>query len=456
MNLSELFSVRGVISRSSYVSWGCGLFFLKYNLDRLVAAFIFKRSWHPIYYLVPERATGISNLEIADRQFYFVMLAFALPFIWVGTALTIRRLRSVGLSPLLTVLFFIPFVNFFLFLLLSLLPPKRDTQSEVQLTFLSRLVPHDGMGAAAVGLLVATFFGVVFTMLSVLFFKSYGWGVFVGIPFMAGFCSVLVYGFHEPREFGESISVSLLSVVLIGVLLIGLAIEGFMCVLMAAPIGLLLGFIGGIFAYSLQKNRIEPYRSVSAIIFSTPLLLATEANTGPKNIAEFSVVTSIEIAAPPQDVWKHVVSFSELPSPNEFIFKTGIAYPIRARIEGSGVGATRYCSFSTGDFVEPIEVWDEPRLLKFVVTKNPPPMNEWSPYSQIQPPHIDNFFNSHSGQFKLIPMSNGGTLLEGTTWYSHGLWPEYYWKFWSEELIHRIHYRVLQHVKQLSESESHL
>ena len=45
---------------------------------------------------------------------------------------------------------------------------------------------------------------------------------------------------------------------------------------------------------------------------------------------------------------------------------------MKARIEGEGVGAIRYCSFSTGDFVEPITAWEKPHRLAFDVVKNPP------------------------------------------------------------------------------------
>lgn len=51
---------------------------------------------------------------------------------------------------------------------------------------------------------------------------------------------------------------------------------------------------------------------------------------------------------------------SEIPPPVEWIFRAGIAYPIRAEMRGSGSGAERYCVFSTGAFVEPIQAWDEP------------------------------------------------------------------------------------------------
>jgi hypothetical protein len=135
------------------------------------------------------------------------------------------------------------------------------------------------------------------------------------------------------------------------------------------------------------------------------------------------------------------------------IFKLGVAYPIRAEIEGHGVGAIRRCVFCTGPFVEPIEVWDEPKLLRFSVTENPMPMQEWNPFREIQPRHLHGYFQSCGGQFQLTPLPGNRTLLEGTTWYYHHLWPASYWQLWSDEIIHRIHLRVLNHVKKLSETK---
>jgi hypothetical protein len=165
----------------------------------------------------------------------------------------------------------------------------------------------------------------------------------------------------------------------------------------------------------------------------------------------FEVTSSIEINAPPAEVWKHVVEFSELSEPEEWYFRTGIAYPKRARIEGAGPGAVRYCDFSTGTFVEPIEVWNEPYLLRFRVTENPEPMREWSPYARVQPPHLHGYFISRQGQFLLKELPGGKTLLQGTTWYQHGLWPAHYWRWWSDAILHRIHMRVLTHIRALSE-----
>ena len=74
-------------------------------------------------------------------------------------------------------------------------------------------------------------------------------------------------------------------------------------------------------------------------------------------------------------------------------------------------------------------------------------MEEWTPYSRIDTPHLHGFLVSEGGQFLLTPLPNGGTRLEGTTWYQHGLWPSQYWCFWSDEIIHKIHLRVLRHIR---------
>jgi hypothetical protein len=73
--------------------------------------------------------------------------------------------------------------------------------------------------------------------------------------------------------------------------------------------------------------------------------------------------------------------------------------------------------------------------------------------SDIHPRHLKGFLVSEQGQFKLTPLPNGRTLLEGTTCYRHTMWPVRYWQIWSDYIIHAIHRRVLNHVKALAEAE---
>ncbi len=136
-----------------------------------------------------------------------------------------------------------------------------------------------------------------------------------------------------------------------------------------------------------------------------------------------------------------------------FIFRYGISYPIDSEVKGVGVGAIRYCNFSTGSFVEPIDVWDEPNHLHFYVEEQPIPMKELSPYD-INPKHLHGYFVSTKGEFKLTDLGNGKTKLEGTTWYYNKIKPELYWSFWTDFIIHSVHSRVLNHIKKEAEKKS--
>ncbi len=234
-----------------------------------------------------------------------------------------------------------------------------------------------------------------------------------------------------------------------------LAIEGAFCLIMIIPLALPLAIMGAVCAHSLMAWR--NYRTDAPAFMAMMLLFVPGVQWIEHSVAApprvYAVHTALDIQAPPEKVWQQVVAFSQIPPPKEWLFRAGIAYPIQAQMIGSGVGAERHCVFSTGAFVEPIKVWDEPHLLKFTVTSNPAPMEEWTPYHHIEPPHLHGYLRSEGGQFLLTPLPHGGTRLEGTTWYQHGLWPAAYWRLWSDSIIHRIHLRVLRHIRDEVENQ---
>ena len=320
------------------------------------------------------------------------------------------------------------------------------------MNLLDRLVPRSVFGSAAVAVLLTALLATAGAALSA-GLANYGWTLFLGVPFVLGVSSSLIHGYHRPQGFRSCFGVTLLSLLFSAVLLIALAVEGLICILMAAPIAILLALFGTLIGYLIQaRPEARPSRRhiLLALTAALPLLMGAEAAVRPEPPLDV-VRSSVEIDAPPERVWEHVVSFCELPPPDEMIFRAGVAHPKRAEIRGRGAGAVRYCVFSTGRFVEPIEVWDEPRLLAFSVTAQPAPMEEWTPYPGIHPPHLDGTFHSKRGQFLLERLPGNRTRLEGTTWYTHRLWPASYWGLWSDWVLHTIHLRVLRHVKVLSE-----
>jgi hypothetical protein len=282
---------------------------------------------------------------------------------------------------------------------------------------------------------------------------KYGWGLFVALPFTMGFIAAGIHGIREQRSMAACITVAVTSVGLLGCSMLAFAIEGAICLMMAVPLAIPLAAIGGACGFFVQKRwsgeDAAPAFLAILLAFTPGVQWMEHVLARRPNV--FVVRSAVDINASPEEVWKRVVAFSEIPPPHELLFRVGIAYPIRAEITGQGVGAERHCVFSTGAFVEPIQIWEEPHILKFSVTENPAPMEEWTPYRHISPPHLHGFLKSEGGQFLLTPLPNGGTRLEGTTWYQHGLWPETYWRLWSDQIIHQIHMRVLTHIRDEAE-----
>lgn len=144
-----------------------------------------------------------------------------------------------------------------------------------------------------------------------------------------------------------------------------------------------------------------------------------------------------------------MIAFPQIDATPEGILALGFAYPTSAHIEGEGVGAVRHCNFNTGPFVEPITAWNAPHLLAFDVIEQPAPMTELSLYKDLKTSHLE-FIRSQKGQFRLFE-KNGKTIVEGTTFYTHDIAPDIYWQLFSDRIIQKIHRRVLDHIKQVSE-----
>ncbi|PYX80591.1 MAG: hypothetical protein DMG70_23145 [Acidobacteria bacterium] len=462
ITFADLWRPSGTIDRATYALVGLVGFALKHNLDRLLSFYGFHRRWELFNYWVPVRDVArITDLRSKEAGFLETMVTLALPFIWVGVVLTMKRLRSARLPPQLVALFFVPFLNLLFFLVLCLLPERELPLTEQkakwpQRPYLTQILPEGALGSAAVALLITVPVGLGMVLLGVRMLMNYGWGLFVALPFTIGFAAALIYGMRQPRSLGGCVGVACLATALLGLGLLALAFEGIACLIMAMPIALPLAVFGAACGYLVQRRRWFHEGGpafLSVLLIFVPGVQWTEHVVAPLP-SNFVVRSAIDVHAPPERVWQHVIAFSEIPPPTEWLFRVGIAYPIRAEMLGRGPGAERDCVFSTGAFVEPIDVWDAPHRLRFSVTSNPAPMQEWTPYSHIAPPHLHGFLVSNGGQFLLTPLPNGWTRLEGTTWYRHGLWPSAYWRWWSDAIIHRIHLRVLKHIREEAENNA--
>jgi hypothetical protein len=291
---------------------------------------------------------------------------------------------------------------------------------------------------------------VFYTAFATNFIETYGFALFVLTPVLMGFISAVILRPVGLKQIGIGLLANMLSIVLIGFLIMAFAIEGLICLFMALPLAIPLDMFGLAVGYIVVNSGLKPRSMPLCVLFciSIPLILGFEAANPPEPVVH-EVVSTVEIDAPIDLVWKNVIAFPRIDKEPDGILKLGFAYPIEAVIEGSGVGAIRYCNFNTGPFVEPITVWHEPDLLAFDVKAQPAPMIEMSPYEHLSAAHLE-YLHSQRGQFRLYEL-NGKTVVEGTTFYTHEIAPDVYWKLYSDEIIHQIHMRVLDHIKEVSE-----
>ncbi len=457
-NLS--FGLTHRVNPKQYLSIGLFLILFKYLIEFIVDWFAYDHILLPWEFLNPifsDRVPAKMAISITGSkpstddlwtQGILGALIWTLPFIWVMVGMSVRRAADAGISPWWGFFTFIPWINWAVIFCLCFLPtsPKTFWLSETPKTY-----PSKNWKSAILGLSVTFVLGIASILLSVYGLEKYGLGLFVGTPFVLGVVVGYIFNMKEPKETGTTMILVIFMFFLLGWGMMAFALEGLICLLMALPLAGIVAFPAAILGRTLAL-RWKPVAGMHPLLVLLVLtgFFITEPIDSHRVI--YPIKSSVEINAPPSAVWKYIGSFPDIrKQPEDFVFKLGIAYPTGTRLEGKGVGATRYCDFSTGPIKEKITVWEENSILAFDVLSQPEPMIETSPWGEIHPPHLTDYVKSHKGEFRLVKLSNGRTRLEGTSWYSIDIHPHFYWKFLVDRIIHKIYLRVFHHIKQLAE-----
>ncbi len=116
--------------------------------------------------------------------------------------------------------------------------------------------------------------------------------------------------------------------------------------------------------------------------------------------------------------------------------------PVESTVTGYHLGAGRKCIFSNGYvFDEKIVTYDVNRNLTFDVTHQP------------RDPEIMGHIDILRGQFLLKDNGNGTTTLIGNSWYKLYVFPTWYYDIWAKSITRNVHWRVMEHIKELSEAK---
>ncbi len=270
----------------------------------------------------------------------------------------------------------------------------------------------------------------------------YGPALFVAIPILHGMAAGILSQCWEPRPWGVAAKAAWLSVGLMTLGFLVSAAEGIVCLLMAAPLVLPLIFLGAWLGWRARQGS-----GVARVSFPAVGVVALAVGGGtilPAPESGGEVRTSWWVDAPPSRVWPLVLGLDSIPEPDWWLFRLGVAHPLRTWTREDG---TRMCELSTGSMPEIVIAREEGRRLTFRVLATPPSIRETNPFGEVHAPHLRTTYRCREGEFVLTP-ERGGTRLDTRSTYGLRMGPAWYWRLWSAMIVRHTHERVVREISR--------
>lgn len=396
------------------------------------------------FWVLPLRRLALMpNLSAGAAALTF---SISLLVAWGLALLSFRRARWSGKGYTIAALAIVPGVQVGAILLLALLPRFANARRQIGSDTVPEIGLETGTDVAHVlqGVLAGVTIIVAAVLVSAVTFGAYGWGLFVMTPLLVGITTGFLANRRTLMSSGRTRLIVLAAAALGTVALVMFALEGALCILLAAPLGAVAAMIGGAIGRATARTRQsgnQPLMSIALL----PALFALEAAMPPA--VPITGRASIEIDAPPSAVWDALTSSTPIAAGPSLIGATGLAYPVRGRLLGAGVGAIRLGEFSTGIAREQVTQWVPGRRLAFVVLRQPPAMEEMSPYRRVYAPHVRGYFDTGETRFSFIPLSSGGIRLGITSVHLLHIDPALYWQPIAQLAIRLNLSRVLDDVR---------
>jgi uncharacterized membrane protein YhaH (DUF805 family) len=449
----SLFWIEGRMRRAPYCWWS-----LLWLLGQYLTAFVALRALGGTLsleqmlvhvFVVPLRYLGQmleGRLFAATTWFVTAAFLFQVLTAWVLAALAIRRARDAAINEWWAAAAVLPPLQPVLVLILGLLPSREEAGSP------PRPAP-DTRARITVAAFEGAFAGMGLTVLAValstLVFGVYGTGLFVASPLIIGAVTAYIGNYRADIGAGATWALVKSAAALGALALLALALEGLICIVVIAPLWLLLSAIGGFIGRAIARTAHRPPHSTTAALALVPMLYAVEA-IFPAAVT-FENQVSIEIDAPSTAVWRSITAMGRIEEPPGLLFRLGLAHPLSGRLVGEGVGAQRHGEFSTGTAVERITEWVPNHRLAFLVLNDVPTVRELSVYDHVHAPHVVGYFATTVASFELEDRGAQMTRLTLRSTHVLRLEPTLYWLPLVKWVVEENKARVLRHIRALAE-----
>jgi hypothetical protein len=236
----------------------------------------------------------------------------------------------------------------------------------------------DLLRAVLVGTAVAVVFGVGGFFLVNDRTGGMGMVLFVLLPFATGFATAMMV------EGKKLITASLLiGAIICTAILLLTRMEGWVCVLMSAPliaIGLGVGAVIGVVVREMfDRSGNRSFMSM-LILAALPFLLmgANKAEEESRRTPRAeTIANTLVVEAPRELVWEQLKTFDQIKGSKGLLMRIGLPVPVSCTMSGEGVGATRTCYFEEGHIAEKVTEWNPPSSMKLEITEFDVPGRPW-------------------------------------------------------------------------------
>ncbi|MGI4871645.1 MAG: hypothetical protein ACRYFX_10755 [Janthinobacterium lividum] len=235
-------------------------------------------------------------------------------------------------------------------------------------------------------------------------------------------------------------------------------LEGMICVLMMAPLFLILGYIGATLYVNFTEDKDDPRDKTLVVgLFAVLPFLAAPIEhqlTTPDTIRR--VENSVIINAPAPVVWQHIIRVAPIQPADlgsSLVDKLGFPRPVEATLTHEGVGGVRHATFERGvEFIETVDDWQPQRRLSFSIVANT---------ASIPPTTFDEhvtvggkFFDVLRGTYELQPAGPGRTRLVLYSQQRLSTNINWYASFWTTYIMSEIQRRILVVLQHRCEAQA--
>jgi hypothetical protein len=264
------------------------------------------------------------------------------------------------------------------------------------------------------------------------------YSMFVGIPLVIG---VLVAYLTRPQS-GLGTTIKVVTILLCVVCpLVG---EGWICILMAAPLFYAFAVVGYFLVAAISKSISPNRRGGPLAILLVPFVMAmlTSDRNHIDHPAINTVVDEIFVAAPPERVMQTITQTDTVPRNFPFFLKLGFPLPTTLQHEPNGITRMHFDPRS--------EPW--PGTNTIVSRETIDPVRHTVDYTILEDgTKLARWMTLRLTGFAILPRP-GGSLVRHYTVYQQRMQPGFYWNPLENFAMGQAHGYTLRNIKQLTET----